>query len=59
MNFAHRLHIILVIGKYTDVFKRIFSGGGGGVYAGGSIHGGILWGKGIFKESGAVFISII
>ena len=29
MNYAHCLHIVTVIGKYTDVFRGIFSGGGG------------------------------
>ena len=27
MNFAHYLHIVLVIAKYTDMFRRDFSGG--------------------------------
>jgi len=27
MNFANFLHIVLIIGKYTDVFRGIFSGG--------------------------------
>ena len=30
MNFTHCLHIVLVIGMYTDVSRVIFSSGGGG-----------------------------
>ena len=30
MNFAHCLHTVFVIGKYTDVFRGISSGGGWG-----------------------------
>ena len=30
MNFAHCLHIVLIIGNYTDVFLERFRGGGGG-----------------------------
>ena len=49
MNYAHGLHIILVIGKYTDGFQgEYFSGGGRGLwgegYLGGSFHGGISHG---------------
>ena len=29
MNFAHRLHIVLVIGRYVHVFRGNFSGGRG------------------------------
>jgi len=29
MNFAHCLHIVLAIRKYTDVFGVFFSGSGG------------------------------
>ena len=28
MNFTHYEHVVLVIGKHTDVFQRDFSGGG-------------------------------
>ena len=46
MNFVHCLHIVLVIGKYIDVFGGIFPGGGGVsgglVYVGRSFHGGIF-----------------
>jgi len=40
MNFAYCFHIVLVIGKYTDIFKGDFSGGGSGGkgYVGGSFH---------------------
>ena len=31
MNFAHCLHIVLVIGKYTNVFSGDFYGGGRGL----------------------------
>ena len=48
MNFAHRLHIVLVIGKYTDIFRKdFFSGGGGargGGYSGESFRGGCFLG---------------
>ena len=46
MKFAYCLHISLVIGKYSDVFRRILSGGGSGRkgYSGGSFHGGIFFG---------------
>ena len=41
VNFAHCLHIVLVIGKYTDVFRGIISGGRGvGGYLRGSFYGG-------------------
>ena len=30
MSFVNSLHIVLVIGKYTGVFRGDFSGGGGG-----------------------------
>ena len=30
MNFAHCLHIVLVIGKHTDISRGIFSGEGRG-----------------------------
>jgi len=40
MNFAHCLHIGLVIGNYTDVFRGIFSGGGFGSYEVGSFQRG-------------------
>ena len=29
MIFAHFLHIVLAIGKYTDVFRGVLSGGWG------------------------------
>ena len=62
MNFAHCLHIVLVIGKYTDVSRRDLFGGEG---VGGGLRGRILqcrmcpWGKGYFYEGGAEFTSII
>ena len=34
MNFAHCLHVVLIISKYTDVFREYFFSGvcvGGGV----------------------------
>jgi hypothetical protein len=41
MNFAQCLHIVLVIGKHTQVFRGIFSGSWGeGGYMGGYFHGG-------------------
>ena len=51
MNFYHYLHIVLIIGKYTDVFRRDFlgeRGSGGGGSMGGSFHGGIFRGGGTF-----------
>ena len=41
MNSAHCLYIVLVIGKHTDIFRRIFivGGSGGEGYVGGSFHG--------------------
>ena len=63
MNFAHCLHIILVIGKYGDVFRRDFLLWGEGR------RRGLLerifpwrmfpWGKGHFDEGGADCPSII
>ena len=50
MNFAYCLHIVLVIRKFTDVFRGNFSGedwGGGsrgGDYVGGYFPGGIFHG---------------
>ena len=40
MNFVHCLHIVLVIAKYTDMFRRDFSGRRVGEEAnlGGSFH---------------------
>ena len=46
-NFVHCLHIVFVIGEYTDVFRWDFSGGGGSEregYMGRSFHGGVLHG---------------
>ena len=42
MNYVQCLHIILVIGKYTKVFRASFSGSWGGVgfYVGGAFRGG-------------------
>jgi len=40
MNFAHYLHIILGIGKYTDAFREYFFWWWGGGYMRGSFHGG-------------------
>ena len=38
MNFAISLHTVMVIGKYTDVFRGdYFSGGGGGRGQGGEV----------------------
>ena len=34
MNFAHCLHIVLVIGKYTDIFRKDFFSVGGGLEEG-------------------------
>ena len=34
MNFAHCLHIVLVIGKYTDIFRKNCLVGGGGLEEG-------------------------
>ena len=49
MNFAPCLHIVLVIGNYTEVFRSDFSyGWGGGDYVGGSPHGGCFQGEGTF-----------
>ena len=44
MVFAHCLHIVFVIRKFTDIFRGFFSEGGGGGsglrdYVGGSFHG--------------------
>ena len=41
-NFDQCLHIVMVIGKCTDVFRGIFFGLGGfeGGYVGGSFHEG-------------------
>ena len=39
-NFDHCLHIVIVIGKCTDIFRWNFLALGGG-YVGGSLHGGI------------------
>ena len=57
MNFAHCLHIELIIGKYTDVFRRIFfwcMGGGPGLgvtWENLSMEEFSLpWEKGIFHE---------
>ena len=46
MDFAHCLHIVFVIGEYTDVFRGFFlvCGGGGLGYVGESFHGGIFHG---------------
>ena len=55
MNFVHCLHIVLVIGKYTDVFRGIFSDEGGSGrrrYDGGSFHGGVFNGKREFSMQG-------
>jgi hypothetical protein len=44
MNFTEFLHIVMVIGKYTDIFRGNFfwlrGGGRVGVYVGGCSHGG-------------------
>jgi hypothetical protein len=57
MSFAHCLHIVLVIGKYTDVFRRNFflvgRGIGGGVYRGGFFHGGCFLGGRDISMKGA------
>ena len=58
------LHIVMVIGKCTEVFRGIFWSGGrefeGRVcYVGGSFHGGICHGEENFNEGGAGFTSII
>jgi len=45
MNFAHCLHIVLVIGKYSSVFRGIFSGGGKGLYGRIFPWRNFLWGK--------------
>ena len=62
MNFAHCLHIILVIGKHTQVFRGIFFWRGkseGGGYVEGSLHERYFsWGKGIFHKGGARLPSI-
>ena len=63
MNFAHCLHIVLVIMKFTDIFMKDFFSGGGGQEEG--LLGKIFpwrmfpWGKGHFYEGGARFPSII
>ena len=47
MNFAQRLHIVLVIGKYTEIFRRDFfwwAESGEGCYVGESFHGGCFHG---------------
>jgi len=46
-NFEQCLHIIMVIGKCTDVFRGLFFWGGEklrGGYMGGSFHGAIFHG---------------
>ena len=57
MNFVQCLHIVLVIGKYTDVFrKNFFSGGGGaggGDYSGESFRGGCFFGVRDISMKGA------
>ena len=51
-----RLHIVMVTGKCTDVFRRIFLVGGGGElradYVGGSFHGGTSHGERDFEWRG-------
>ena len=46
VNSGHCLHIVLVIGKYTDIFKEDFmwwsEGLEGEILLGGSFHGGIF-----------------
>ena len=53
----------MVIGKCTDVFRRIFGWGGGGLrtggYVGGTFHGGICHGEENFHEGSAGFSSLI
>ena len=50
VNFAHCLHVVLVIGKHSYIFKEGFSNRGEGRgegYVGGSFHGGKI----IFQHS--------
>ena len=56
------LHIVMVIGKCTDVFRGFFSLGEGeveGDYVGGSFYGGICHGEENFNEGSPGFYSII
>ena len=60
-NFDQCLHIVLVIGKCADAFRRIFRLGGeveGRGLCGGSFHGGICYGEENFHEGGAGFLSV-
>ena len=52
MNFARCLHIVLVIGNYTDVFRGIFSSGGSGGfgYVEEYFHGEIFHGEANFMK---------
>ena len=57
-NFDLCIHIVMVTGKCTDVFRGIFFwfGGrveGGGGYVGGSFHGGTSHGEETFNGRGA------
>ena len=60
-NFDHCLHIVMVIGKCTDVLRGIFWFGAslrGGKCVGGSCLGVICHGEEKFNEAGAGFSSI-
>ena len=63
MNFDLCLHIVMVIGKYTGVFRRIFFGLGEGLrrggYAGGTFLREFVMGEENFHEGRAGFTSII
>ena len=61
-NFDLCLHIVMVIGRYTGVFRRIFLVVGGlrrGGYAGGTFHREFIMGEENFHEGRAGFTSII
>ena len=61
-NFDQSLHIVMVIGKCTDVFRGILFclgvGLRGGGYVGGSFLGGVGHGGKKFNEKGVGFSSI-
>ena len=57
-NVEQCLHIVMVIGKCTDVFRGIFWLRGGG-YVGETFHGGICHREEDFHEGGVAFSSII
>ena len=63
-NFDQCLHIVMVIGKCTDVFRGVFWLGGraekgGGICWGNFASRNLSWGKKIFKKGAQDFLALL